>query len=128
MKIKQHRDERLNVKKSLIISAVLLLVAGAGIVYWLKIASPKQDSSANGPTPAQQRAVQEVNNDQKKAFAEDTKGVDNPGVTIPPPTSPDTIELSASKTDSSSVTVFTKLKNYAGGTCELTVTSGAKTY
>lgn len=40
------------------------------------------------------------------------------------PTSSENITLSADKTSSSSVTVYTQLKDYSDGTCNLTVTNG----
>lgn len=115
-------------KYSLIALAVAVIVGAGAAAYWFKFHSPAQDASTDGPTPEQQKEMQKVDNDKKKSFAEETKDVDNPGVTIPTPSSPDTIELSASKTDASTVTVFTKLKNYASGNCELTVTNGTKTH
>ena len=118
--------KRRALKYGLILFAVALLV-GAGIIYWLKVSS-EQSASTNGPTPAEQKQMQEVDNSAKKAFAEETKDTDNPGVVVPTPTTPDTIELSASKADTATVTVFTKLKNYASGNCELTVTNGARTH
>lgn len=126
MKITQSANTKNRVLKYSIIALIIASVAGVGIAYWLKNAD--QVPSDGGPTPAQQKEMQAVDNANKKDFAEKTKNTDNPGVTIPTPSSPDTIDLSASKTDASTVTIFTKLKDYASGNCELTVTSGAKSY
>jgi hypothetical protein len=110
---------------SLIILIAIILITGT--LYWLKARS-EQNTTQDGPTPAQQKQMKETDNKAKESFIEDTKGVDNPGVTVPIPSSPDTIELRASKTSASTVTVFTKLKGYASGVCDLTVTNGAKTH
>lgn len=116
-------------KRALLLGLIIfvLLAVGAGAAYWFKT-SNDHTASDNGPTPAEQREMEKVNNDQKKAFAEETKDVDNPGVVVPTPETPDTIELNASKSNPTTVTILTKLKNYAGGECSLTITNGSKTH
>jgi hypothetical protein len=128
MRIRQPANKKNRIIKYSLISIVVLALIAAGVFYTLKLLSRDQDSDANGPTTAQKKEMQAVDNAKKKEFAENTKDIDNPGTTVPTPTSPDTIDLSASKTDASTVTIFTKLKNYASGTCELTITNGPKTY
>lgn len=108
------------------LGVVVVLLIVAGVIYWIKIS--QHQALDNGPTPEQQKEMQRVSNEEKKVFAEETKNTDNPGAPVPPPTSPDSIELTANKADPSTVTVFTKLKNYADGTCTLTATNGTKVY
>jgi hypothetical protein len=128
MKINNSNNNKGRRLKYSLIALAVILVIGASIVYWLKVTSPPQDTTTKGPTPEQQKEMKAVDDANKKAFAESTKGVDNPGVAVPIPTTPDTIELTANKTNDTTVTVFTKLKNYASGTCELTITNGTRTH
>lgn len=125
MKITQPVNIKNRVLKYGIIILVVVGIASAAAAYWLNNTG---QTPSDGPTPAQKKEMQAVDNANKKDFAEKTKDTDNPGVTVPTPSSPDTIDLSASKTDTSTVTIFTKLKNYASGNCELTVTNGTRTY
>lgn len=55
-----------------------------------------------------------------------TKGSVNDTYT-PPVASNNNVSLTVKKSDSSSVTVITKLVNYSDGACSLTVTNGSKT-
>lgn len=123
---------KMNKKIVIITSASLLLLAAliAGLEYYGVI----DFIPNNGPTPLQQAQQKKTEQEQKKDFVESTdeqgrsKDQESESGTVSPPTSPDSIELSAKKNSSSEVTIFTKLHGYSAGTCELSIRNSSKNY
>lgn len=80
------------------------------------------------PHPQDERSRQEV---QQKKLNEEKKRdyIENAPEPTPvnPPTDNDNITLTANK-EAESVTVLTKLKGFAGGSCKLTVFNGASNF
>lgn len=82
-------------------------------------------ASKNGPTAEQKQTEDATNADNKQRAA----NPDTPQTSIPPvhDGTAQSIELSAKQEANNSVTIYTKLFNFSGGNCNLTVTNNATT-
>lgn len=120
-------------KKSLIIiSTIIALVVALAALELTGVIDLMPNS---GPTPAQQAEQRKTEEQIKKDFiessdprSEEDKDDNTPITTPEVPTSPETVELSADKTSSSEVTVYTKLHGYSSGTCTLTAKNSDKEF
>lgn len=104
----------------LITLLALLLAAGGYFIY------AKNNSDKISPTEAEVRQRQQTEAKDKKQFIEDDS-VDD-AEPAPVPTSSDAITIRSERTAADELTVFTQLKGYASGSCELTVTNSTKTH
>lgn len=117
--------------KKIILTVLLVGVGGlitVGALEWFNVtnfflAKPYQ---AGGPTTDEVKQRERHEAEQKKKFIED-KTVDN-AQPAPVPGSSDAIELTTERTSNNELTVFTQLKGYASGGCELKVTNGSKAH
>lgn len=101
----------------LILAAIFVVLEKTQVIDFIKIPLEKD-------SPAAQEAEQKKADDARKQdFIEKTP---NPTPTIPPQNT-DAITLTAAQ-ESSSVTVLTKLAGFSGGTCDLSITNGGKTF
>ena len=108
-------------------SAIGIALVALGCLYLLKLGPfSTTPPTTQQPTPEEQAKQTATENDEKRDFAEANKNNELPGKETPPPTSPDTIELTPTK-DSGTVTIKTKLIGYPDGNCVLTATNGSKT-
>lgn len=120
MSIYSMKNKKLLVAAAIIVGLMLLaLILEKTHVINLYHKTPT--SSQNGPTPEQKQQESQTNADAKKEVIE--KGNSDPSVTNPAKS----IDLSARQEANNTVTVFTKLPGYSSGSCDLTVSNGAKT-
>lgn len=115
----------------IVIAIILGLVLLLGVLEYMGVIDV---IPSNGPNAAQKAEQKKSEEQAKKDFLETDnpdsqkeKDADTSSNAPVVPLSPDTIELSAQKTSSNEVTIFTKLQGYSAGSCELTIKKGDKT-
>jgi len=105
----------------------LVLVAVVAIVAFLIF---EKTRVANVVQPGNQKITPEQAAEQKKTNTTTKQDfIENPTEPTPvaPPTDSDNITLTTTQ-EGSSVTILTKLKGFAGGSCQLSITNGAKSH
>lgn len=112
------------------IKMLVCVIAGSFAVLFLAIiirhTLPLQNQAPNGPTDKQLEEQQKSESDAKREFIESTKDIDTLGTDPQVPTSPNSIEISATQ-DAGIVTIASKLHGYSEGTCRLAITNGTTT-
>lgn len=117
-----------NKKLLIFLGAAISLIAFLLILEAMNVINLRQktpdSSQSQGPTTEQKQQDAEINADIKKQLIEEApdnnSGSDN-AVTGK------SIELSARQETNNTVTVFTKLRGFSDGSCELTIANGTKT-
>lgn len=118
-------------KNLLLVSVAILLLAGSAFLAYnylqsrQKSSQPQQTNGVTPPTEQQKKQQAQVDAQQKEAYNDaQTNQAQQPA---PTPSSSDSISMTALK-DGASIIVQTKLKGFAAGTCDLTVTNGSQSY
>jgi hypothetical protein len=115
-------------KKTVIIVAVVIALAAllATALELMHVTDFIKDSknTTSGPTRAEERVQNEVNQNSKEDFIKSPEPTTSP---VPEPVSSD-VELSAKQESNGDVTVLTKLQNISSGSCTITVTNGTANY
>lgn len=122
-----------NKKILLLISAALIIVLSLFIMeqsQMINLFSSSQDSphAQSGPTEDEKKLTNQADAEAKQNLIEKGGQSPSPPTTQPASSTNTALELSAQQEDNEKVTIFTKLINFYSGTCELTVTNGAKTH
>lgn len=118
-----------NYKKYIIIAISVVLLAG--VLAALEYSGVINLFPQNGPTPLQETEQHKAEQQQKKDFIESTDqagNTKNDGSTKEVTPSQSRIGLSAERTSSTEVTIYTKLQGYSDGSCTLTIENGTKSY
>lgn len=118
----------MNKNKKILILLVVLIALGALFVVSKKTryAEPQPtNTTSQGPTPEQKKQEDDANATAKKQIVEGSE--QSTQTSSSTSLSANDIELSARQETNNTVTVLTKLKNYANGECKLVVSSGGKT-
>lgn len=98
--------------------SIFLILEATGVTHFI--------SSFNNKT-TEQVIEDETNSSNKQDLINSKTNNSNTNNTTVEPTSND-ITLSTRRETDGSVTIFTELKNYSDGTCDLTIKNGAETY
>lgn len=115
-----------NDKKKIIATIlVLLLVSLVGTALYIAPSLMKKQEQTK--RDQEQKKARQQSNTEKKQYIEN-KGATQSESPQTAPTSSDSIAISAEKTNTDTVTVYTKLYGFPGGVCELSVANGTKQY
>ena len=114
-------------KKILVLVVLVAIFCTVGILEKFNVIDLfKSSNSSQGPTEEEKATERKVNADNKQKFIESGSKTDDPQSSQGAPPSDKTIEISAKQENNNTVTVFTKLKGYNSGSCELTITNGSE--
>jgi cytoskeletal protein RodZ len=111
----------------ILIVVLLLVFLERSRIRKLFNSSTSSTTTSNGPTPAQKKAEDAVNADNKLKAVDKgaTPQTTNPDTT---PASSQTITLSAKQETNNTVTIYTKLLNISSGTCNLSISNNGASY
>lgn len=102
------------------LALLFLILEKAGVTNLINTSAPA------GPTPAQLKEETEAAAEKKKdLIKEDTKA--DPYNAADPNDAERSISISAKQEGNGTVTVFTKLYGYSGGSCKVEISNGTKT-
>lgn len=118
--------KRPNTRRKILIVVVVLVVLVATFMI-LEMTGITHFSNLFNKQSVEQKNEADTNSTNKKNLINSKTDNSNTSNTTVEPTSNDISLLARQETDGS-VTIFTELKNYSDGTCDLTIKNGAETY
>lgn len=112
----------------LAVAFFVLVLEKSGVTNFFD--NTNKGSDTRGPSPEQQKQEAEANAESKKNFIESgEKNATSPqNSSSSSSQSEKSIELTTNRENNNTLTVFTKLYGFSGGTCKLTVLNGSQTY
>ena len=119
--------KRLTIRKKLFI-ATSILIGFILISVVLEVTGVTHFFSSPNTQTIDQSKEAETNSDNKQNFINGKSNDTNTDNSTIPESTSDDIMISARKETDGSVTIFTELRNFSDGTCDLTIDNGSDTY
>jgi len=122
MKMTKTGSGKMKKKVLFVVIALLAITLALAVLEKLHVIDLiKPSDSVVGPSQEEQAKQKQFDNERKQDFVENDK-------LGQPATEPAALELSAKQEADGTVTVFTKIRNIAEGTCDLAITNLSASY